>query len=274
MSITAIKHRNQGSGKKLTNAFSKLNISRRPSSIQIEQHSVSTTSPTSSQSTVACTEPACAKRRVSFSEAPPKVHYFDRADHEEDWFIFDARLEDERNCPWKYYCKEEKKGFKGALKSMFGMSSKKCITEEDEEWEEYQPSNLWRHDTTTWEPSGGIAAIQEQDMLLSVRDDSSSIDFDMGDFANSDELTHSYQDVAMEVESERAAPSVLPLRTFMDIDISWTSIYPALIGLDDDDELVSANAVQVVAENSSHGAESIQQTDSDTDEGTDKDPNG
>lgn len=91
----------------------------------------------------------CANRRVSFSEAPPKVHYFDREEHEEDSFIFDAKLEDERNCPWKYYCKEEKKSFKGTLKSMLGLQAKKCIREEDEdqEWEEYQPSNLWRHDT-------------------------------------------------------------------------------------------------------------------------------
>ena len=48
-----------------------------------------------------------------------------------------------------------------------------------------------------------IAVTQEQDMLLSVRDSSSSIDFDMVDFGNSDELAHSYQDADMEVENER-----------------------------------------------------------------------
>jgi hypothetical protein len=55
-----------------------------------------------------------------------------------------------------------------------------------------------------------IADIQEQDMLLSVKDDLSSIDFDMEDFAISYELAHLYQDVAMEIESERETPSVLP----------------------------------------------------------------
>jgi hypothetical protein len=146
MSITALKH--QGSGRKLTNAFSKLNISKRPSSTQIDQQPASPASSTSSQHSVASTEPTSPKRRVSFADAPPKVHYFDKAAHEEECFIFDARLEDEKNCPWKYYLKEEKKGFKGTLKSMLGMNSKKCINEDDEEWEEYQPSNVWRHDTT------------------------------------------------------------------------------------------------------------------------------
>ncbi|CAO3662324.1 unnamed protein product [Umbelopsis ramanniana] len=149
MSITALKNQHQASGRKFTNAFSKLNITRRPSSTQVEQQPPSPASSTSSQPSVASSlEPTSPKRRVSFADAPPKVHYFDRADHEEECFIFDARLEDEKNCPWKYYLKEEKKGFKGTLKSMLGMNSKKCINEDDEEWEEYQPSNLWRHDTT------------------------------------------------------------------------------------------------------------------------------
>ncbi|KAI8584422.1 hypothetical protein K450DRAFT_219792 [Umbelopsis ramanniana AG] len=149
MSITTLKHQHQGSGRKLTNAFSKLNLTRRTSSTQMEQQPASPTSSISSQPSVASTEPASPKRRVSFADAPPKVHYFDRADHEEECFIFDARLEDEKNCPWKYYLKEEKKGFKGTLKAMLGMNSKKCINESDEEWEEYQPSNVWRHDATT-----------------------------------------------------------------------------------------------------------------------------
>src|ERR1700757_3574896 len=48
-----------------------------------------------------------------------------------------------------------------------------------------------------------IAVTQKQDMLSSVRDNSSSIDFDMVDFGNSDELAHSYQVADMEVENER-----------------------------------------------------------------------
>jgi hypothetical protein len=48
-----------------------------------------------------------------------------------------------------------------------------------------------------------IAVTQEQDMLSSVRDSSSSIDFDMVDFGSSDELAHSYQVADMEVENER-----------------------------------------------------------------------
>jgi len=47
------------------------------------------------------------------------------------------------------------------------------------------------------------AANQKQNMLLSVRDDPSSIDFDMVDFENSDQPTNSYQDADMEVENER-----------------------------------------------------------------------
>jgi hypothetical protein len=155
MSITTALPINQNSARRLSNAFSKLNVARRPSQAT-EQNSwpASPTLAQQQQPPEACSNPCSMspKRRVSFSQAPPKVHYFDRQEHEEDWFIFDARLEDERSCPWKYYCKEEKekKGFKGALKSMLGMQSKKCIREEhdeDEDWEEYQPSNLWRHDT-------------------------------------------------------------------------------------------------------------------------------
>ena len=155
MSITTALPINQNSARRLSNAFSKLNVARRPS--QATEQNSRPASPTLAQQQQppeACSNPCSMspKRRVSFSQAPPKVHYFDRQEHEEDWFIFDARLEDERSCPWKYYCKEEKekKGFKGALKSMLGMQSKKCITEEndeDQDWEEYQPSNLWRHDT-------------------------------------------------------------------------------------------------------------------------------
>ena len=63
-----------------------------------------------------------------------------------------------------------------------------------------------------------IAASQEQNMLISIRDDSSSIDFDMVDFENSDELTDSYEDADVEVENERMATYFLPVRTLTGID--------------------------------------------------------
>ena len=47
------------------------------------------------------------------------------------------------------------------------------------------------------------AANQKQNMLLSVRDDPSSIDFDMVDFENSDQPTNSYQDADMEVRKRK-----------------------------------------------------------------------
>jgi hypothetical protein len=40
-------------------------------------------------------------------------------------------------------------------------------------------------------------------MLSSIRDASSSIDFDVVDFENSDELIYSYQDANMGVEFQR-----------------------------------------------------------------------
>jgi hypothetical protein len=52
-----------------------------------------------------------------------------------------------------------------------------------------------------------IAALQEQNMLLNVRDDSSFIDIDMVDFGNYDELTYSYQDGDMLVENEKLEPT-------------------------------------------------------------------
>lgn len=55
-------------------------------------------------------------------------------------------------------------------------------------------------------------------MLLIVRDDPSSIDFDMVDFENSDQPTNSYQDADMEVENERMETYFLPVRTLTDID--------------------------------------------------------
>ncbi|CAM0137044.1 hypothetical protein VKS41_008201 [Umbelopsis sp. WA50703] len=147
MSITALPS-DQRNTRKLSNAFAKLNIRR---SSNADQNSKPTTSTTPSPRTALATSDPCSirpNRRVSFTDEPPKVHYFDRQEHEEDWFIYDARLNDERNCPWKYYCQEEKKGFKGTLKSMFNVQTKKCINEDDEEdWEEYQPTSLWRQDT-------------------------------------------------------------------------------------------------------------------------------
>ena len=62
------------------------------------------------------------------------------------------------------------------------------------------------------------AANQKQNMLLSVTDDPSSIDFDMVDFENSDQPTNSYQDADMEVENERMETYFLPVRTLTDID--------------------------------------------------------
>ncbi|KAG2171844.1 hypothetical protein INT43_008224 [Umbelopsis isabellina] len=148
MSITVLPS-NQNNSRKLTNAFAKLNI-RRSSQVEQNSKSISPTTPPPARTAVVTSDPCSIRpeRRVSFTEEPPKVHYFDRQDHEEDWFIYDAKLDDERNCPWKYYCREEKKGFKGTLKSMFSGQNKKCINENDEEdWEEYQPTNLWRQDT-------------------------------------------------------------------------------------------------------------------------------
>ena len=63
-----------------------------------------------------------------------------------------------------------------------------------------------------------IAASQEQNMRISVRDDTSSIDFDMVDFENSDELISSYQDAEMEVENESVETYPLPVRTLTDVD--------------------------------------------------------
>jgi transposase len=63
-----------------------------------------------------------------------------------------------------------------------------------------------------------IAASQEQNMRISVRDDSSSIDFDMVDFENFDELADSYEDADMEVENERMATYFLPVRTLTAVD--------------------------------------------------------
>jgi transposase len=63
-----------------------------------------------------------------------------------------------------------------------------------------------------------IAASQEQNMRISVRDDSSSIDFDMVDFENFDEVTDSYEDADMEVENERMATYFLPVRTLTAVD--------------------------------------------------------
>ena len=68
----------------------------------------------------------------------------------------------------------------------------------------------------TW--NNYIAASQEQNMLISVRDDSSSSDIDMVDFENSDELTDPYEDADMEVENERMATYFLRVRTLTDID--------------------------------------------------------
>ena len=55
-------------------------------------------------------------------------------------------------------------------------------------------------------------------MLISVRDDSSSTDFDMVDFENFNELTDSYEDADMEVENERMATYFLPVRTLTAVD--------------------------------------------------------
>ena len=63
-----------------------------------------------------------------------------------------------------------------------------------------------------------IAANQKQNLLLSVRDDPSSIDFDMLDFENSDQLTNSYRDADMEVENEWMETYFLPVRTPTGID--------------------------------------------------------
>ena len=62
------------------------------------------------------------------------------------------------------------------------------------------------------------AANQKQNMLLSVTDDPSSIDFDMVDFENSDQPTNSYQDADMEVENERMETYFLPVGTLTDVD--------------------------------------------------------
>jgi hypothetical protein len=59
---------------------------------------------------------------------------------------------------------------------------------------------------------------QKQNLLLSVRDDPSSIDFDMLDFENSDQLTNSYRDADMEVENEWMETYFLPVRTLTDVD--------------------------------------------------------
>ena len=55
-------------------------------------------------------------------------------------------------------------------------------------------------------------------MLLIVRDDPSSIDFDMVDFENSDELTNSSQDADVEVENERMDTYFLPVWPLTDVD--------------------------------------------------------
>jgi hypothetical protein len=51
--------------------------------------------------------------------------------------------------------------------------------------------------------------------------DSSSTDFDMVDFGNSDEPTHSYQYVDMEVENEWMETYFLTVRTVMELGHDW-----------------------------------------------------
>jgi hypothetical protein len=49
-----------------------------------------------------------------------------------------------------------------------------------------------------------------------------SIDFNMEDLDDSDDLTKSNQEADMEVESEELKQSLLPLRSFMDVDAEMT----------------------------------------------------
>ena len=63
-----------------------------------------------------------------------------------------------------------------------------------------------------------LLLVKNKNMLISVRDDSSSIDFDMVDFENFDELTDSYEDADMEVENERMTTNFLPVRTLTAVD--------------------------------------------------------
>ena len=63
-----------------------------------------------------------------------------------------------------------------------------------------------------------LLLVKNKKMLISVRDDSSSIDFDMVDFENFNELTDSYEDADMEVENERMATYFLAVRTLTAVD--------------------------------------------------------
>lgn len=55
---------------------------------------------------------------------------------------------------------------------------------------------------------------------MSTQQGSTSIDFDMVDFRNSNELTHSYQDADMGLKNVNMETYFLPVRTVMDAD-NW-----------------------------------------------------
>ena len=69
----------------------------------------------------------------------------------------------------------------------------------------------------------------QRDILLSAEEDVASCDFDMDCTDDSEGLTHSCQDVSMDIDMEGRSPWILPLRTLMDVATLFRKKNPFLI---------------------------------------------